>query len=209
MNQAQEMALSFLVNQNVVEQESSQIMPMVGPLTEAALGIKLPVKGSIGAREFLVTRRDAGKRMREDILADGRTVKRSFHDPGCVRNDTICAIHAYIGYNPDQAFGVQDSLARDRAVRETRGPMALTAARSVVGQPTYTPGMPSYHQRTLCDLAGREAFAANALLQHEKDAQDTTRSPEARTLSAGLAQVERERVLAIRADMDRAFATWR
>jgi hypothetical protein len=65
----------------------------------------------------------------------------------------------------------------------------------------FVAGLPSHTQRTLADLQGREQAAVDAALDHDRDANDPKRSTADRLLSAGLAEVERERLHAIRNDI--------
>ena len=55
--------------------------------------------------------------------------------------------------------------------------------------------------RRIANLEGREVAAVDAMLSHQRDADDTSRSDAERNLSAGLAEVERERARQIRADI--------
>jgi hypothetical protein len=166
-----------------------------GPKT---FGVTLPERNTLDAKSFLLACRDAGKRRNDKGIF--------FTDPKMVREDLIKAIHAYCGYDLHGNFGSQESEARAKAQREIRGFKATgptreelkAAARSATG---FVHGMPDHKARHLQNLLGRETAAVDAMLAHEKDSRDPQRSAADRVLSAGLAEVERERVAAIRADI--------
>jgi len=229
MSHAHDAAIAFLVAQNVQERATAlrEEMTVTVKVTmnpeprksngraknEAApihhkaqpmVGMMLPDRGSLDAKGFLLAMRDAGKR-----TVEGRT----FVDPREKRNDEIRAIHAFyyevrqgvhvcIGYDPKRDFGSQEQASRMLAQRDLRGAPKLSAhtapSRTLGG---YVAGMPDMKARKLADLQGREVAAVDAMLAHQRDADDTNRSPAERELSAGLAEVERERCSAIRADI--------
>jgi hypothetical protein len=166
----------------------------------------MPDRGSLGAKDFLLAMRNAGRRVNAETNA-------TYIDQREVRNDQIQAIHAffyqetkagkvYVGYDPRRDFGSQDTAARALAQRELRGAPKVsqeTAPSRTFGG--YVAGMPDHKARTLANLQGREVAAVDAMLAHEKDAADMSRSEYERTLSAGLADAERERLTHIRADI--------
>jgi hypothetical protein len=166
-----------------------------GPKT---FGVVMPERNTLTAKDFLIACRDAGKRTNDKGLP--------FTDPKEVRGDIIKAVHAYCGYDMHGNFGSQEQEARAKAQREIRGFKATgptreetrAAARSAKG---FIAGLPDHKARFLQDLLGRETAAVDALLAHDKDSNDPQRSAADRVLSAGLAEVERERLAAIRADI--------
>jgi len=122
-----------------------------------------------------------------------------------VRNDLICAIHAYMGYDNRRDFGSQDIEARSQAQRELRGVAPgptleekRAASRSVGG---FVAGLPDHKVRGLANLRAREVAAVEAMLDHEKVAHDSKRCTADRLLAQGLADVERDRIAHIRADI--------
>lgn len=229
MSHAHDAAIAFLLAQNVQERAaalkdemtvtvsvsmtpkaSKKIAPKkveAAPIHNKSNtpGMVMPDRGTLGARDFLLAMRNAGKR----VTAEGKP----FVDQREVRNDQIKAIHAFfyqetkagrvfVGYDPKRDFGSQDTAARALAQRELRGPVKVsehTAPSRTLGG--YVAGMPDHKARTLANLQGREVAAVDAMLQHQKDADDVSRSASDRELSAGLAEVERERLTQIRADI--------
>ena len=145
-----------------------------------------PAIGSLTAEQFLFTVRSAK-----------------------TRDQTIRAIAGFIGYNSADNFGSQEQNARMVAARmTTKRPTNLgidrqtqrTADLSAKG---FIAGMPDYLTKRLSDLQGREVVATENMLAHQKAASDLTLSEDERTLEAGLAEVESERLGAIRSDMAR------
>lgn len=163
-------------------------------------GVTMPERNTLDAKGFLQAMLSAGKRRNDNGVL--------FTDPREVRNDQIKAIHAYCGFDNRRDFGSQETEARAKAQREIRGYKVTgpsreelkAAARSATG---FVAGLPDNQARHLQNLLGRETAAVDAMLQHEKDSRDESRSAADRVLSAGLAEVERERLLAIRADIAR------
>lgn len=161
-------------------------------------GVAMPDRNTLDAKGFLQACRDAGKRRNDKGIP--------FTDPKEVRNDLIKAIHAYCGYDVGRDFGSQDSEARAKAQREIRGFTASgpsreeqrAASRSVAG---FVAGLPDHKVRSLANLRAREVAAAEAMIEHEKAAHDAKRTTADRLLSQGLADVERERLTQIRADI--------
>lgn len=165
----------------------------------AVFGVVMPDRNSLDAKGFIAAIKVAGRRQNDQ--------GKFFTDSREVRNDLIKAIHAYIGYDNSRDFGSQDTAARAQAGRELSGrPIVLgpsrdevkAAARSAMG---FVAGLPDHKARHLQNLLGRETAAVDAMLQHDKDANDPQRCAADRVLSAGLVEVERERLAAIRADI--------
>ncbi len=222
MSLAQDSALAFLLSQHCNEQaahEASKVAVVVvrnaepkaksskshakgeqaAPIHDGpkVFGVTMPERNTLDAKGFLQACRDAGKRRNDKGIP--------FTDPKEVRNDLICAIHAYIGYDNRRDFGSQDIEARSQAQRELRGVAPgptreekRSAARSLGG---FVAGLPDHKVRALANLRAREVAAVEAMLDHEKAANDAKRSTADRLLSQGLADVERDRIAHIRADI--------
>ncbi len=130
-------------------------------------GISLPERNTLGAHDFLIAMRNAGKRRNDK----GVMVVH----PNEVRNDQIKAIHAYCGYDNRRDFGSQDVEARAKAQRELRGApkvVETTApSRSVAG---YVAGMPQPSQRILLNLQARERAAAEAMIEAKTEEERAT-----------------------------------
>lgn len=149
----------------------------------AVVGVKLPAAGTIGAKAFLLMMRSAKD-----------------------RSEKMIAIASYIGYDGRQDFAPQEMTAMAQAKREI-SPVKVTgpsreeirqAQRSAVG---YVAGMPDALKRTVQDLLGREQFAVDAREDHLRDSKDEKLSAAERQLALGLAQLEEERLVQIRADL--------
>lgn len=173
--------------------------------SEPMVGMMLPDRGTLGAKDFLLAMRNAGRRLNDSGVP--------FTNPAEVRNDQIRAIHAFmyemrkdqkvhVGYDPTGSFGSQEVAARMLANRELLGAPKVShiapPSRTFGG---YVAGMPDHKARTLANLQGREVAAVDAMLAHRKDADDVSRSEYERTLSAGLADAEEERLSHIRRDI--------
>lgn len=165
-----------------------------------APGVALPEKGTLDAAGFMTAIKSAGKRLNDQGVP--------YTDQSEVRNDTIKAISAYVGYDTRGSFGAQDVAARQLASRQlgkviAKGPARAeqkSVERSLAG---FVAGLPDTTTRTLADLQGREAASAEAMIQHEKNAEDPTRSELQRMQDKALAAVEAERIASIRIDIQR------
>jgi hypothetical protein len=119
------------------------------------------------------------------------------------RDEQIAALAAYIGYDHTAPFGVQDSAAADQAkqaikpVAAGKTPFSRGSFASVQG---FVAGQPDHAERSYQNLLARERLAVNTMLDHEKAAREA-KTAEERTLYAGLALVERERLIEIRKDL--------
>ena len=148
-------------------------------------GIALPVAGSIGAKAFIMMMNRAKS-----------------------RDEKIVAIAAYIGYEVGGDFATQEMAAHAKAKGEIRPVQATgpsreeikTAQRSAKG---YVAGMPDGTRKVVQDLIGRENLAVSTRNDHVRDARDHQRTMAARKLSIGLARLEAERLVQIRADLAR------
>ena len=87
-------------------------------------GLSLPAAGSISAQEFILAIRDAGKRSFQALNLNQEPIVVRRVDQSKVRDDTILAIAAYVGYDPKGNFGAQELAALffddldNRAVRQ-------------------------------------------------------------------------------------------
>lgn len=162
----------------------------------AVFGVTMPERNTLDARAFLAAMLNAGKRRNDNGVL--------FTDSREVRNDQIKAIHAYCGFDNRRDFGSQETEARAKAQREIRGYKVTgptreemkAAARSATG---FIAGLPDHQARHLRNLLGQETLEAEAMIQHEKDANDPSRSTADRLLSKGLAELQAEKLKHIRA----------
>ena len=180
-------------------------IPSPGPAEPSIPGVVMPQRCTIDASAFMVAIRSAGRRIATNVT-EGKVTNAPYTDPREVRNDTICAIHAYCGYNPHENFGSQETAARTQAMRDLRIQKVSggsrdadrAVARSLTG---YVAGAPDNVAKRLADLNGRAEAAVERMIDHEKLSQDSRRTQAERELSAGLAAVEKERISAINSDI--------
>lgn len=162
------------------EQDGSQAAPVVAavPLTTIAL----PEAGALDARSFLVAMRRA---------AD--------------RDQCIQAIAAFCGYDRTLPFGGQETMARMKAQRDLRPAKAgpkynRNATQSMGGM---VAGCPNILAKRVSDLEGRAVLAGEAVADYERQATEhANRGDQANAdMCHTLANVERERLVQIRADL--------
>lgn len=117
------------------------------------------------------------------------------------RNESIEAIHAYIGYDMAKDFGTQEYFAKSQAARElkpiTYKPKTEATVRGFVA------GMPNGAERFRQNLMARQRVAVESLIEHTKAAESAGDEFDA-TLHTGLAQVEQDRLRAIRVDLNQS-----
>jgi hypothetical protein len=151
-----------------VSETGEQAAPIHGK--PAVFGVAMPERNTLDAKSFLLACRDAGKRSFEktnDVTGEVYTLVKV--DQSKVREDLICAIHAYIGYDTARDFGPQDIEARTKAQRELRGGVVpgptreekRAAERSMSG---FVAGMPLPSRKLLANLRAREQSAAEAMI---------------------------------------------
>lgn len=203
MNDNLAQALSFLLASDAAEAMARNVKPTVTvvakvettarkvrakveptvPSTDKVepLSMPLPEKGSLDAKGFLVACRKAKS-----------------------RDEVICAIAGFVGYDARRDFGSQEmeaKLAAQRAMRPVAplaAPYQRTTVPSIAG---FVAGMPDHRRRALHNLLAREQLAAEKLAEHSKLAADEKLSLAERALNDGLAQVEKARLEQIRADI--------
>lgn len=164
-----------------------------------SLSVVIPPVGTYDAKGFMVAMRQAGKRLNDQ--------GKSYTLATEIRNDEIKAIAGYCGYDSRLSHGSQDASARSKASRELSGrPIAgmlradqKAMARTLQG---FVAGCPDNVLRQIRNLEARERGAAEAMIQHNHDAEDLERSADDRVISMQLAAVEGERLTQIRADLD-------
>lgn len=122
------------------------------------------------------------------------------------REECQAVIAAYVGYDHTAPYGEQDSRARSKAQLEMNPVTSATKAHNrgaSVSSGGFTSGMPEQKVRHLQNLFGRERLAIEAMNAHREASKKSTNDHEC-NLYAGLAQVEAERLSAIRADLEMA-----
>lgn len=117
------------------------------------------------------------------------------------RQQKIEAIHAYVGYDMAGDFGTQEYRANAKAQKEIK-PIVI-GAKALPVMKGYVAGMPNPDAKFQKDLAGRERMAVENLIDHTRQA-ETVQNPFDRDLKVGLAEVEAERIRAIRNERARS-----
>ena len=199
---------------NVAKGDARPIHHQAAPVV-----ITLPMQGECNAETaavFMQSMRDAGKRVfhisrviengkpriisHDKPTEDSRLIVKV--DSSQVRDDMIKAIAAFIGYDMGESFGPQELSARMKAQTllraepvETSVPVAKVAGKGFVA------GLPDHNGKTIANLQARAVTATEAMIDHEKASMDPNRSESDRELSSGMAQVERERLNQIQADL--------
>lgn len=145
--------------------------------------VALPAAGTIGAKAFIMMMNRA-----KDL------------------DEKRIAIASYVGYDGRLTYAEQEMAAKAKAKAEI-SPVKVTgpsreeirsAQRSAIG---YVAGMPDALKRTVQDLMGRIELALDTQKSHQKDAADENLSQAERTLAQGLAALEGERLVEIRAEL--------
>lgn len=119
------------------------------------------------------------------------------------RQEVIEAIDLYIGYNAKDSFAAQELRAKQQAANELN-PHRLTASGVSKVSPTvqgFIAGLPDTTAKHRENLLARERLAADLMIQHEKSAAEFPYESAERKLHEGLAEVECQRLQAIRHDL--------
>lgn len=209
MTTPQNMALAFLlgqqkeVNAETETENNARVMALFTGKAPKAKAAKAPKakrapkeetvkpKSAPPAVAFNVTPGSVGP---EGFLKLMRTAKD--------RQQSIEAIHAYVGYDMAGDFGTQEYRANAQAKRELK-PIVIGAKALPVMQ-GYVAGMPNPAAKFHQDLSARERMAVENLIDNDRQS-ETASNPFDKDLKAGLAQVEAERIRVIRADRARAL----
>lgn len=148
-------------------------------------GVTLPERNTLDAKGFLLAARNAGKRFKENGAP--------FFDKAQERNDLICAIHAYVGYDNRRDFGSQDVEARAKAQRELRGVAPgptreekRSVERTLSG---FVAGMPQPAQKLLANLRAREQAAVEAMIDAKTEQDRATHAAVLEQIRAAIAQL--------------------
>jgi len=115
------------------------------------------------------------------------------------RNEKIAAIQAYIGYDMQISFA-QNEYAAQMAAQQELKPIKLGSIK--YNYPAgVVAGVPNPVNKKLQDLRGREKLAAAAMTECELLAANLVEGSVQQKTALGMADVERERLIAIRADI--------
>ena len=215
MNAAQFSALSLCLAQQNADLALIAPVPIAAPSGEEAaprnddgsrklgpVSAPLPTAGTLEARGFVLAMRNAGRRINQAGFP--------YTDQTKVREDKIRSLAAFKGWDPMRPFGAQESDQLQKAHSEIKNPPRYSGPtrqeqrrinRSLSG---FQAGLPVPIKTVLDNLLAREVVAVEAMLEHEKIAGDfDNRSQAERELAVGMADFERNRLEAIRADIRR------
>ena len=161
---------------------------------EGLFGLALPEKGTLSAQDFIIAIRNVGKRPFQAINMLGDTITVIKVDATQVRNDTIKAIAAFMGYDPRESFAAQDTAARQEAARQigyarTNGATYKEERQTFRTVQGYTAGLADHNAKRLADLKGQETAIVEAIIAHEKAGETV------------LATVERGRLQSVQSDL--------
>ena len=174
-----------------------------------SLPTNMPAVGSLDATAFLIACRSAGKRFVEKVNeVTGQVYIGSVLDQGLVREDTIRAIHAFVGYDPTGNFGQQDDSARRKAAGILRGDIVPAAyhrrgnanvAATIAG---YTAGAPDQDSKHRANLLAQEKVSADTYIDLSKmDPNEILTVGGVRMTARIMCELEFERLRKIRADL--------
>jgi hypothetical protein len=158
-------------------EDGSQAAPVIRQLITTA---PLPTAGTLSAKDYIIASRRATS-----------------------RDDRIKAIAGYMGFDSRGDFASQELQATMKAQQELRGtvrPLARPVHSGSVSVAGFIAGMPDHAAKNKANLEARERAAIDAGLETAKAA-DYATSEADRVMYAGMAQVERERLTQIQADL--------
>ena len=197
---SQSLALSMMMNLQALE--SVETAPVVRAATLPALRVvRTSAKHLVPSTNGQSSKADviSGKPGSVDAAGFMKAWRNAAN-----RDEQIAAIGQYTGYNMTDTFAVNEYKARTAAQKALK-PIASTDAVTEVGQkvtgPNRVQGVPDFTARRINDLLGREQLAAAALVEHELAAANLTEGSTQQLTALGMAEIERERLLAIRSDL--------
>ncbi len=181
---------------------------------EAIFGLALPEKRPFdeGTSTPSFT---SSKLFMEEMLRAGRrysTEGSSFTDKNEIRNDSIKAIAAYIGYNVSESFATQEQAARSLASRilsgkklagETRADIrekynsALESGKAVIT----TAGYADHVGKRIANLQAQDREVCDIICQATTDSEDKRKTFGERVQASNILAVNREKLIQIRKDL--------
>jgi hypothetical protein len=199
MEQAQNAAISFMQRQQARESAPAVIAP-----ERKLRAVKAP-KESDTATTF------PSSNGRELVSVPGIAFKLS---PGSYdargfmiawrrakdRNEQIQAIAGYTGYDNRAVFSINEYLAMSTAKKALYSHQ-LTVVENKQETKSYVAGLPDNQLKRISDLVGREKLAADTLIAHELLASNLVEGSAEQLTSLAMADIERERLVSIRADL--------
>lgn len=173
---------------------------------ERVYGLSLPEKGSLDAAGFIKAIQNAGKRPFKARALDGSDLTVIRVEQSQVRNDTIKAIAAYVGYDTKGSFGEQEQAARSQAAialgfRKTNGQTRteakqtlqhnLNTGKSVVA---VDPGLNDYQAKVRSHLQAQEVQLVSNIIDLEKTVENPRLSLEEREMALEMVELSKERL---------------
>lgn len=196
MEQAQNAALSFMLRQ-----QAKESAPPVMVVERKLRAVKAPKESvpSNNGRELVSVPGMAFKLAPGSYDAKGFMIAwRRAKD----RNEQIQAIAGYTGYDNKAVFSINEYTAMSTAKKALAPSHQLTVVKPEVETKTFVAGLPDNQLKRIADLVGREKMAAEALIKHETSAANLTEGSPEQLMAVAMADIERERLVAIRADLD-------
>jgi len=122
------------------------------------------------------------------------------------RDEAICAIAGFIGYDNRLTFAENEMAAKQAAKGQlrpvsTEGPTREERRAAQNSAKGYVAGMPDAQAKLIGDLLGREQYAVDERTRLEVEQKREDLSPAERQLNDGLIQLENARLEAIRAEL--------
>lgn len=196
-NQAQDLALSVLMSQQAKENRASETLAPVLRLVKTPRKEKavLPSHNgkTLSSAPGLSFNNSKGDYTATQFMIAWRRAKD--------RNEMMSAINGYIGYDNGLAFSVNEYNAKTAAQKELRPVSHPVTDVTVQEKRGYVAGIPDNNMKKISDLLGREKLAAEALSNYELQISNLTEGTTEHLTAQGMAEIERERLVAIRADL--------
>jgi hypothetical protein len=98
-------------------------------------------------------------------------------------------------------FSINEYTALSTAKKALAPSHQLTVVKAPVETKSYVAGLPDNQLKRISDLVGREKLAAEALIKHETSAANLSEGSPEQLLAIAMADIERERLVSIRADL--------
>jgi len=114
------------------------------------------------------------------------------------RNEQIAAIQSFTGYKMEESFASNEYAALTTAKKTLN---VLTGTETRKSGVAVVAGVPDMVARKVADLKGREEMSAEKLTGYELTASNLKEGSTEQLTALGMAEIERERLIAIRNDL--------
>jgi hypothetical protein len=183
------------------------------PTGERVYGLSLPEQGTLDAAGFIKAIQNAGKRPFKTRALDGSDLTVIKVEQSQVRNDSIKAIVAYIGYDTRGSFGEQEQKARSQAsialgYRKTNGQTRTEARQSFqhnlnTGKSVVSadPGLNDHNAKVRTHLQAQETQLVGNIIDLEKVVENPRLSLAEREMALELCELNRARLEHIKSQL--------